>query len=236
MSAYAFPIYVLAHSIIFVWAVYLFRRYKAPGAPIVAMIAAGLVYDNLIISLGVVLGAGALLELLSFPRFAMHALLTPFMMIAVSQMAGAGGIRWATTRQWQIGIWVLVAAMILLGAFEHLVGLEIVPACFDGVLRYTTNLYPSHFCFAGQEPVTGSGPPIPSIIGNIVTLIIGFGLWRRSGWPWLMLGAIAMFAAAAVPMRGFGMAPGNGGEVLLQLAFVATVARFGRRRVVEANR
>ena len=226
MSAYAFPVYVLAHASIFGWAVYLANQCKAPGAPLVAMIAAALIYDNLIISLGMTIGVGPLLELLSWPRFVMHALLTPFMMIAATQIASAGGVRWADSPQWRTGIWVLVVAMVLLGVYEHLLGLELVPACFDGVLRYTTNLYPAHFCGPDYQAVAGSGPPIPAILGNIVTLIIGFALWRRSGWVWLILGALAMFAAAAVPMSGFGMAPGNAGEVLLQLAFVATVARF----------
>jgi hypothetical protein len=232
LSIYAFPFYALSHAIIFGWACYLAKQYKAPGAPIIAIIAAGLVYDNLIISLGVSIGQGSLLELLSLPRFYMHALLTPFMMIAVSQMAIAGGIPWAATRPWRIGIWILVGAMILLGAFEHLINLEIVPACFDGILRYTANLHPSHFCFEGQEAVTGSGPPIPPIVGTIVTIVIGFTLWRRNDWPWLLLGALAMFGAASVPMSGFGMAPGNAGEVVLQLSYVLTAQRFAHRRAL----
>jgi hypothetical protein len=230
LSAYIFPVYVLAHVVILVCSLYLWRVHKAPGAPIVAMIAAALTYDNLIISLGMTIGIGPLLQALSWPRFAMHALLTPFMMIAVTQMAAAGGIRWAESRQWQITVWVLVLAMIALGSFEHLVGLETFPACFDGIVRYTANLSPSHFCFAGQEAVSGSGPPIPSIVGNVVTLVVGFSLWRHNGWIWLMSGALLMFAAAGIPFSGFGMAPGNGGEVLLMASYVVTVARFGRFR------
>jgi hypothetical protein len=228
LSAYLFPLYAFCHLVIFVWALYLARAHKAPGAWLVAMIAAGLVYDNLIISLGTTIGIGSSLQALSWPRFAMHALLTPFMMIAVTQMAAAGGIRWAQTTQWKVCVWVLVISMVIFGAVEHLIGLETVPACFDGILRYTTNLYPSHFCGEGWEVVKGSGPPIPSIIGNIITLVIGFFLWRHHGWIWLMAGALLMFFAAAVPFRDFGMAPGNGGEVFLMFAYVATVMRFGR--------
>jgi hypothetical protein len=42
-----------------------------------------------------------------------------------------------------------------------------------------------------------------------------------------MAGALVMFAAAGLPFRTFGMAPGNGGEVILLLSYAATVARFG---------
>ena len=195
------------------------------------MIAIGLVYDNFIISIGMPLGAGPLLEMLSLPRFVMHALLTPFMMIAATQMAVAGGIRWAATPQWRIAVWVLVVAMILLGAVEHLIGLQIYPACFDGVMRYTSNLYPAHFCFADQVAYSAGGAPIPSIVGNVITLVVGFSLWRASGWPWLMVGALVMFAAASVPMKIYGMAPGNAGEMFLLLSYAATVNRFGRREL-----
>ncbi len=212
------------------WALYLWRAYRAPGAVWVAAIAGALVYDNLIISLGTAIGIGPLLEGLSWPRFAMHALLTPFLMIAATQTAQAGGIRWAESRNWKIFIWLLVVAMMIVGAFEGLIGLKLVPACFDGIVRYTSNLYPSHLCYEGQELVKGGGPPIPSIVGNIITLIVGFSLWRHNDWPWLMAGALVMFVAAGVPFSIFGMAPGNGGEVVLLFSYVVTVARFGRFR------
>lgn len=230
MSAYLFPLYSFVHFLVVIWCLRSYSKHKAPGALITAMIAAGLVYDNGIIAAGASIGAGPLLETLSWPRFAMHALLTPFMMIAVTQMAQAGGIRWASTRVWQVIVWVLVVGGIIEGALAHLIGLQLEPACFNGVLRYTSNVHPSQFCFEGQQAGPGSGPPIPSIVGNFVTLILGFALWRRKGWVWLMAGSLVMFAAAAVPSSGFGLAPGNGGEVVLLLAYAATVARFGRSR------
>jgi hypothetical protein len=206
----------------------MWKVYRAPGAALTALIIAGLVYDNLVVSLGATIGVGPLLEILSYPRFALHALLTPFMMIAVTQIAVAGGIRWAGEQPWRTIVWVLVVAMMLVGAYEGLLGLKIVPACFDGILRYTANLYPSHFCFEGQEAISGSGPPVPSIVGNIVTLVMGFALWRSHGWPWLMLGSLLMFGAAAVPIRAFGMAASNAGEAILIISYVVTIYRFGR--------
>lgn len=230
MSAYLFPLYVVCHLVTLCGALYLARVHKAPGAWLVAMIVAGLIYDNLIVSLGASIGIGSTLELLSWPRFVMHALLTPFMMIAITQIAVAGGIRWADTTQWRIGIWLLVVSMMAVGAYEGLLGLQIVPACFEGIVRYTANLHPSHFCSATDLVTQGSGPPIASILGNIITLIVGFSLWRQHGWWWLMGGALAMFVAAAVPMAEFGMAASNAGEVVLMFAYVATVARFGMFR------
>jgi hypothetical protein len=230
MSAYLFPLYVLCHTATLCGALYLARVHKAPGAWLVALIAVGLIYDNLIVSLGTTIGIGPTLEALSWPRFAMHALLTPFMMIAVTQMAVAGGIRWANTTQWRIVVWVLVVSMMAVGAFEGLIGLETVPACFDGIIRYTANLHPSHFCDDSYAITHGSGPPIPALVGNVLTLVVGFSLWRQHGWGWLIGGALAMTAAASVPMAESGMAASNAGEVILMFAYVATVARFGMFR------
>ena len=233
MSAYLFPLYVVVHLCVLGWSVYLWRTYRAPGSALIALIACGLVYDNLIVSLGATIGIGTPLEILSYPRFALHGLATPLMMIAVTQIGAAGGVRWAGTRQWNIAVWILALAMMVVGAFESIIGLQIVPACFDGILRYTANLYPSHFCFEGQEVVKGSGPPIPAIVGNILTFVIGFALWRHTGWVWLMVGAGLMFLAAGAPMSIIGMAPSNAGESILLTSFALTMGRFCRFRRVD---
>ena len=230
MSAFLFPLYVLVHLCVFSWCVYLWRVHRAPGAAWVTFVAGALIYDNLIVSLGTTIGANTLLEILSYPRFALHAFGTPFLMIAVMQIGAAGGLRWAASQQWKIAVWVLAIAMIIVGLFESVVGLEIVPACFDGIIRYTANLYPSHFCFEGQEVVRGGGPPIPAIVSNILTLVIGFALWRQTGWVWLMVGALLMFVAAGAPMSVLGMAPSNAGESVLMISYALTLGRFGRFR------
>lgn len=230
MSANFFPLYVVVHFFTTLWCIHLYRTRHAPWVLIVAMIAAALVYDNAIIFLGASIGVGELLETLSWPRFIMHGLLTPFMLLAVSGMAEVGGIRWVQTTWWKVLLWVLIIGGVAIGAYEHVIGAEIVPACGNGVVRYTQNLSPSIFCFEDQVPLRGAGPPIPSIVGTIVALVVGIALWRRSGWIWLALGSILMFAAAGVPMTAFGLAPGNGGEVILLLSFAATYARFAQRR------
>jgi len=235
LSAYVFPVYALTHFALFVWCGLLWKHHRAPGAALVALISAALVYDNTIISIGASIGYGSLLETLSYPRFIMHALLTPFLMIAASQVGAAGGIRWTGSPAWKVFIWLLAGCMLVLGVYDHLLNLRIVPACFDGTVRYTENLYPAQFCFAGQAAVKGAGLPVPSIVANLITLVTGFALWRHTGWIWLMAGALVMFVAATISLRLYGMAPGNGGEVLLMGAYALTVSRFGRFRKSSAE-
>jgi hypothetical protein len=225
LATLVFCLYSLAHFSTVVFAVRILRRYSAPGAAIIALLSLGLIYDNGIIALGSSIGIGATLETLSWPRFILHALVTPVMIVAVVQIAAAGGVRWLDSRATWTGVWLLTAAMIGYGAYE-LTLLELQPACFSGITRYTSSASPAQFCFEGQQSLAGVGPPIPSILA--VFLIMGFGvaLWRRQRWPWFGLGGLQMLLAAAVPFSQFGLIPGNGGEVILQFAFVATAYRL----------
>ncbi len=225
MATLLFSLYAIAHFSVAVFALRILRRYSAPGALIVAMLSIGLVYDNSLIALGSSIGIGDTLEALSWPRFILHALLTPFMIVAIVQVAVAGGIRWFDTRAVWIGIWTLTAALVGYGVYELSI-LELQPACFHGVTRFTSSASAAQLCFEGQQSLPGGGPPIPSILSVFLIMGVGVVLWRRHRWPWFGLGGLLMLLAAAVPISEFGLIPGNGGEVILQFAFVSTAYRF----------
>ncbi|MDH3512883.1 MAG: hypothetical protein OER85_18745 [Gammaproteobacteria bacterium] len=225
-----FGVYSVAHAALLSWGVRLWRRDNAPGAPIICMIAAGLIYDNLMIAIGATLGAGPLLMTLSWPRFALHAICTPFTMIAVWQFANAANFSWARDRRAWAAVWIFVIAMVILGMNTGLIGLEIHPACFQDVLRYSSAVSEAQLCFPEQMTVAGHGPPIPSISTAVVALGVGIALWRGRNWPWLLGGALAMMVAASVPTSQYGLTASNGGEVILLTSYAATAARFSRGR------
>lgn len=225
MATLLFSLYAIAHFSVVVFALRILRRYAAPGALIIALLSIGLIYDNSMIALGSSIGIGDTLEMLSWPRFILHALITPFMIIAIVQVAIAGGIRWMNTRAAWTGIWIVLAALVGYGIYELTI-LELQPACFMGITRYTSSAAPAQFCFEGQQSLPGIGPPIPSIVSVFVIMGVGVAMWRRHRWPWFGLGGLQMLLAAAVPFSKFGLLPGNGGEVILQFAFVSTAYRF----------
>ena len=219
-------LFAIAHAIIFVWAVRLYRE-DAPGSLIVALIGAGLVYDNGLLFLGSYIGVGSTLELLSWPRFILHAFLTPFLMFAVLYYARAAGSSLALKPAMGYVTVVFVTAGVLLAVFEDLIPLELKPACHNGMVRYTGNLIESQLCSADYVAARTGGPPWPSIVANIAAFMVGIRLLRLKRWIWLLAGSIAMFVAASplFPFETFALAPGNFGEVLLQLAFAATSAQ-----------
>ena len=224
-----FSVYALIHFSLLVWLVSRMRRERVPGGLIIAFVAAGLTYDNATIALGSQIGMGSLLEALSWPRFALHAAFTPFVMVAAWQMARSAGVSWTIKPLAQAGLWAIVLAMVAYGVFIDLVGLEIQPACLADTLRYSSSTPPPQFCSPEQVRLPGHGPPVPSIITVIICLIAGAGIWWRRRWPWLAIAAVIMFVAAGVPASRFGPSAGNGGEVILQLGLVLTAWRFRPR-------
>jgi hypothetical protein len=62
----------------------------------------------------------------------------------------------------------------------------------------------------------------------VVVIAAGIVMLRLRGWPWMLVGGVAMFIAAAIPVSVAGFLVSNGGEVALSLALVAT-ERFLQR-------
>lgn len=189
-------------------------RGRAAGAAavVVALICLGLAYDNLAIAAGRPLGFGETLEAVSAPRFWIHALLTPLLIVAGGLMAARLGVGWAASRPVAVAGGVLVVALIAIGVFEDIVELELAPEKYEDLVRYTNE--------------GAGGPPIPAIVTIIVLLALGVAIWRTAGVPWLCLGSIAMFAAAA--FGGSHPWLGNLGELALQASIVATLVAAAR--------
>jgi hypothetical protein len=192
------------------------RRREAVGgaALLVALICLGLAYDNLAVAVGRLLGFGGTLEAVSAPRFWIHALLTPLLIIACGMLAARLGVGWAASRPAAVAGGVLVVALIALGVVEDVAKLELAPTEYADLVRYTNE---------GSE-----GPPIPSIVTILVLFALGVAVWRTAGSPWLCLGSLTMFVAAAAGSSHVWVA--NLGELALQVSIVATLAAAARTR------
>lgn len=207
MHTILFLMMAVAHLVLLGWGIKLFRRVKSIGLGIVLVVIVGLIYDVVIVAMGRFIGVGETLEMLSLPRFWMHALVTPFLSIMAVELAKQGGLMWAKTKIARVGVWVIAIGFSVEGFFSHL-HMELAPIEFADLVRYTE--------------VSGSGSPVPSIIVTIVFFVVGVGLWRKWKWPWLCLAALTIFIGSAPPPSVVGPTLGNMVEVVFLWGILKT--------------
>ncbi|MFD6953021.1 hypothetical protein A6A08_17035 [Nocardiopsis sp. TSRI0078] len=210
MTSSAFAAFALAHLCLTVWLVRLALVRRSTHTWLVAAVAAGLVYDNAIVALGSSLGAGDLLLALNLPRFVVHALVTPLLVVFAVGAARDLGLAWARTRVAHAGFSVLAAALVVYGVVVDLVGLTLVPGRGGDALRYSA-----------AEPAV----PVPSVATIVVLVLVGAALLVRARSGWMLLGAATMFAVSAVPHAP--LVVGNLGEVALIAGLALTARHMG---------
>ena len=180
------------------------------------IVAVGLVYDNGVIAAGALVGEGPMLQGLNWPRYWIHALATPLLILFAGEAAARAGLGWARRGWVRATSGVLVVAMIAYGLFIDLPS-ALQPYTEPGnVLAY--------------EPVEPTGPPVPPMVTNLALIAAGIALWAARPWPWLGVASIAALV-------GFGLGPlgappivGQGAEVVLIGGIAATEAWLQRRR------
>lgn len=177
---------------------------------LVLIVVYGLAYDNIVIALGAVLGEGETLKALNMPRFWIHALFTPAMMIAAFGALRMTGSNFAQSKVWHVVICILATALIALGSYTDILNLDLVFSPENGVSKYSN-------AFEFMQ-----GPPIPSVVTIIVVLVFGIIMWRNIGWKWLFIGSLLMFVAA--PMASIPIFQ-NIGEIAFAAGLVTTQIR-----------
>jgi len=212
----AYVVFAIAELALAVVAILLWRRKPSLGAFTVALPIAALVWDNAIVAIGAWVGEGALLQALSWPRFAGHALLTPIWIVTAFEYARRAGAEKLGSRGWRVAQWGLYGAMVALGVLRSLVLLRFEIVRQADIVYYTNG---------GGFP----GPPVPAIVMVLCVIAAGIVVVRRGAGPWMLLGGVVMFVAAAVPTSLVGFWLSNTGEVVLSAALVATEMLLQRR-------
>ncbi|GAB2821018.1 hypothetical protein GCM10022221_18710 [Actinocorallia aurea] len=182
-------------------------RTRTPVGIALAVLTLGLAYDNGAIAIGSVLGYGDALEAVNIPRYWIHALFTPLLVVVGVLLARRLGVSVGTPVL--VGAGILAAALVVVGLVTEAFGLHLKPETYADALRYVH-----------AEP---SGPPMAAIATIVVLIAIGVVVWRKAGFPWLLVGAVTMFVAAGVGFAHFWIS--NLGELALQAGIVATLVR-----------
>lgn len=188
----------------------LFTRYARSKNTLLllsGLITAGLFYDALILALGGVVSAGALLEGLSRMRFVSHGALIPLIFPICAYALDLKPL-------WKKVVWIFTGVLILLGIAEGF-SVELAAQAAAGVNRYASGDGTPAWANA-VSGVLSYGTVIPLMIAGIV-------VWIKQKTPALFLSGFLMFLFSAL-----GPATGNFdlifyismyGEVLMVLFF-----------------
>lgn len=206
----AYLIYSVAQAALAVWAFRLWREDRTAGALALLLPIAAVWYDNLIIALGGLIGPGPVLQALTFPRFAGHALLTPIWIVAAVAFALRAGAFVGRERLAVVGSWLLYGAMVLVGLLNEVVFFK-GKLVTEGDAVYYTNV--------GRLFT----PPPPSLAMLVVVLICSALVLWRTRWPWMLLGALPVPLSQAFGGDGVVFLFVNSGEVLMSASLVAAL-------------
>lgn len=180
-------------------------------AAVPAVVCSALVWDNAVIAVGSLTGTGPLLQAMSVPRFAAHALLTPFLVLWSLSAVDRAGLSWARRKPVRRTTVALTVVLVAAGVVHDILSLSLRPERWAGSLRYVND---------AASPVG----PLPAVITGLVVLSAGIVLWRCTGFGRLALTAAVMVAvsaaAAQVPVLG------NAGEVVLNTGLLLTLRRL----------
>ena len=182
-------------------------------ALLVLIVVYGLAYDNIVLASGAILGEGTTLKALNTPRFWIHALFTPAMIIAAFGALRMTGSNLGKNKTAHIVICIIATALIALGSYIDLIKLDLVYESENGIFKYVNQF------------VLMPGPPIPAVLTIIFALAFGVMMWRNIKWPWLFVGSLLMFIAA--PMASIPIFQ-NVGEIAFAAGLVTTQIRAAR--------
>ena len=216
MAAILHVIYTFAHLGLLIWGIHLFQQSSNIGTILLVIVLVGLVYDNLIISLGSLIGEGRLLESLNRLRFLLHTLFTPLLLVIAVELANHAGVVWIGNPIVRCMAWIVALVLIGFEFGKKFVPLKLVSATFAGTLRY--------------REAESSSLPIGAILTIVLVAVVGISIWQTIQWPWVFLGALIMLLGSAVPIRIVGPVLGSGVEIVLALSLL-TMGNLALRAV-----
>src|SRR5690606_13433943 len=122
---------------------------------------------------------------------------------------------WARGRLAAVLALLAAAGLVVLEVVTVLAQLSVEPRWEHGVLSYSDT--------------SEGGPPVMVLFVALALVVAGVLVWRRTGWPWLLVGSGLMTVGSAVPVPVGSGAVTNAFELVLLVSILATKAHQDRR-------
>ena len=193
-----------------------FPGVASPRLWILRCILGGMVYDNLALTLGNVGIGSAWYVGATTGRFVLHAALLPLLIPFSLAVLRAAQVPVAGRRDLTAFCWLVALAAWCYGFWHDVGGLQLVAVEVFGHSRLT-----------GVSDL----PPFGTIAVNLLLIPLAIILWRRTGWPLLLVGAaFILLVNGAVGAEPWGYVAGNASEVVFILCLLLTERFLIRQR------
>lgn len=181
---------------------------------ILRLLLVGMIWDNLMLALGNIGVGSAWYAAASHWRFVLHAVLLPLLIPFAGAVMRTVGVAIAQRPWLPVFCWLCAGAACGYGLGHDVWGLQLAAEQVFGHARLTS---------------VAAAPPWGTIAVNVLLLFMGWLVWRRAGWPLLLLGALfILLLNGALGAQPWGYVAGNGAEVAFILCLLLT-ERFVRR-------
>jgi hypothetical protein len=219
-------VYALLQLALFIWLLRIRRETGEPVALLLLLPQFFLVWDNLRVAVGPLLGHGELLYWLTWPSFWAHWLAGCWLIIGAGAILRFADFRFAQNKA-VMGAFCLLAVALMIHDLPNFWTEDIYPVCEYDLIRYAGSVSEATRC-SPQQALTGtSGFPLAPVITCFVVMGVGLALWVRRGFPWMFLGGLLMLISATPPFARYKL--DNLGEVLISGGAYWAIWRFARR-------
>jgi hypothetical protein len=179
MESIIYPAITCIYFLLSIFAFRLFRESSLWGTLWTLFILFTLFFDSLVLSLGNLLGEGAVLEVLSQIRLLLYVLLFPTLIFVSRDQLRKIHVPWMEHYYVRISFHIYTAIVTVIGILVHYQWILLVPVDENGIFRYEA-----------AEQVF----PWQSLLGILSLLWAGWIYWKRINWSLLFMGAaISMF-------------------------------------------
>lgn len=211
MDTIIYCLLTFAYLILLAFGCYLAQRHTwADISNVLLLVILALLYDNAVLAIGHYVGEGETLRAMNLPRYWLHALITPLLILFAWRTLVHAHLHWASHRVVSGCFVLLTVGLIIFDLVVEVWGIHLEPVWTNGVVMY--------------KKVGKSGPPL-MIIGVMSALLVtSLIVWWKQKWPWYFVGILSMGLAPVIHFWLKSNAVHNIGELLLMISLLATKA------------